>query len=60
LITKEFGNPLYILLIYLKNTENILSKLATFSKKVRELENPDVDEYFYKQKNSTSGLLIRV
>lgn len=56
LIVKEFGIPLHILLTYLKNKENILSKLA-----------PNVDECVYKWfkqiRDKTippSGISIRV
>lgn len=52
LIAKEFGIPVNTLSTYLENKENILSKLATSSKKIRkrarEPENHDVVECIYK------------
>ncbi|VVC38403.1 Hypothetical protein CINCED_3A007896 [Cinara cedri] len=70
LIAKEFGIPLNTLSTYLKNKETILCNLATSykrgRKRVREPENPDVDECVYKWFKQTrdkeiplSGLLIR-
>jgi len=52
LIVKENVIPLNTLSTYLKNKENILSKLVMSSKnskkRARKMENPDVDECVYK------------
>lgn len=52
MITKKWSSLLNTLSIYLKNKENILSKLITLSKNgrkgTRELENAGVDEFIYE------------